>query len=136
MQTSTVLSPCPECATSAERLSEKLDAVLAALASIDRRVDGLHQLLSGCTKSHYTVAELATMTGRSSYTVRRWVSKRRLSAKRVEGSGPRGRLLIARSEIERMLAAGLGSGVPSACAGITAVAHETSCNSQPDVPAK
>ena len=54
------------------------------------------------------------MTGRSCYTVRRWITEKKLTAIRLRDGGPRGKLLIPRSEIERLIAAGRGAEVPGA----------------------
>jgi excisionase family DNA binding protein len=68
-------------------------------------------------KPHYTVDEVAELTGRTPYTVRRWISEERIQATRIEGTGPKGRLLIAREEVDALIAAGLGAQVPDAAVG-------------------
>jgi hypothetical protein len=52
------------------------------------------------------------MTGRTEYTVHRWVAENKLQAIRIAGGGPRGRLLIPRTELQRLGAAGKGVHVP------------------------
>jgi excisionase family DNA binding protein len=66
------------------------------------------------TKSHLTVEEVADLTGRAAYTIRRWIKEKRLKAERIKGGGPKGRLLIPREELEQLIAGGLGSEVPDA----------------------
>jgi excisionase family DNA binding protein len=70
----------------------------------------LEQLKGKC-KPFQTVAEVAEAVGRSEYTVRRWIGEGRLKAIRVEGDGPKGRLLIAREELDRLVRQGLGGEV-------------------------
>ncbi len=77
-------------------------------------LDEIRNRLAGSHKDWYTVAEVAHLTGRSDYTIRRWIKERRLEAVRVQDTGPRGRLLIARDQLQRLTAAGLGSRVADA----------------------
>ena len=58
-------------------------------------------------KPVYSVAELARLVGRDPYTVRAWIKAGRVRATRLPGTGARGRLQIAREEVERVLADGL-----------------------------
>jgi len=79
--------------------------------------DEIRDRLAGSHKDWYTVEEVAHLTGRSAYTIRRWIKATRLEAVRVQDTGPRGRLLIARDQLHRLTAAGLGCRVPDACLG-------------------
>jgi excisionase family DNA binding protein len=72
----------------------------------------IRSMLAGTRKDFYTVEEVAQLTGRTSYTVRRWVTANRIAATRVEGTGPRGRLLIARDQLDRLIGAGMGTEIP------------------------
>jgi excisionase family DNA binding protein len=74
----------------------------------------IRDALSRRTKSHMTVDEVAEAVGRSAYTIRRWIAEGRIAAIRVGGTGPRGRLLVAQSELERIIHQGLGGLVPTA----------------------
>ena len=69
-----------------------------AVNEVRETVREIRDRLAGTTKSHYTVEEVAEMTGRAPYTVRTWIKAGRLQAERVDGSGPRGRLLIPHGE--------------------------------------
>ncbi|MEI7687898.1 MAG: helix-turn-helix domain-containing protein, partial [Planctomycetota bacterium] len=61
---------------------------------------------------HFVVEEVAELTGRSAYTIRRWISEKKLQAIRLRDGGPRGKLLIARAELERLIGDGKGAAVP------------------------
>jgi excisionase family DNA binding protein len=87
------------------------------LAEILAGVRDLRELLAGVRKEWYTVEELAALTGRSAYTVRRWIATGRLKATRVACAGPRGRLLVARDQLQGLIASGLGGEVPAALGG-------------------
>jgi excisionase family DNA binding protein len=83
-----------------------LDLILAELRA-------LRELVQGNRKPLLTIDEVARLTGRDPYTVRRWVKEGRLRATRVQGTGPRGRLLVAREELDRLLAAGRAARAPA-----------------------
>jgi excisionase family DNA binding protein len=85
--------------------------IAEALAMILTRLDAIHEVLAGVAKSHYTVDEVARLVGRSAYTVRRWIGERRINASRIAETGPRGRLLIAREEVAKLIAEGKGDRV-------------------------
>jgi excisionase family DNA binding protein len=90
-----------------------LEQVLHRLNYLDRieqRLAGIEDRIHGAVKDYFTVGEIAGLVGRSAYTVRRWVGEGKLAALRVEGTGPRGRLLIPRGEIEKVIGGGHVSG--------------------------
>lgn len=78
------------------------------IVAIAKRLDEVHAKVSGQAKSHMTVDEVAQITARSAYTVRRWIKERLIRADRVKGSGPKGRLLIPREELQRIIECGRG----------------------------
>ncbi len=98
---------------SAEHSSDVLGDLLGAMKNIERGQQEIREILAGRTKPFHTVEEVAELTGRSDYTVRRWISENRISATRIEGTGPRGRLLVPRGELDKLIATGLGENIPA-----------------------
>ena len=88
---------------------ETLTPILSRILD-DLRV--IREMLAGARKAFYTVEEVAQLTGRTPYTVRRWVTAKRIAATRVDGTGPRGRLLIARDQLDHLISSGLGTEIP------------------------
>jgi excisionase family DNA binding protein len=86
------------------------------LRPLKAELEFIRATLQARRKDHYTVEEVARLTGRSAYTVRRWVALGRIRAIRISGTGPKGRLLIPREELDTLIAAGLGARVPDAAA--------------------
>jgi excisionase family DNA binding protein len=95
---------------------QTLAEILRSLDELRREVRNLRQAVEGARKDFYTVEEVARLTGRSAYTVRKWVKERRIDATRVEGTGPKGRLLVPRSELDKLIGDGLGGQVAEAVA--------------------
>jgi excisionase family DNA binding protein len=91
-----------------------LARTVGCLPAVEASLRTVREQLGKRTKSHLTVEEVAELTGRAAYTIRRWVKEKRLKAQRVKGGGPKGRLLIPREELEQLIAGGLGSEVPDA----------------------
>jgi len=89
------------------------ERVAARLQALENQVKGLSAILAKQRKEHFTVEEVAELTGRSSYTVRRWITEKKLRAIRLRDGGPRGRLLIPRTELDQLIAAGQGHDIPS-----------------------
>ena len=85
--------------------------IVSRLNDLCEQVAGLRAEVTGRTKEMYTTEEVARMTGRSPYTIRAWVHNGRLLATRVSGSGPRGRLLIPRAELRKLIPTGRGEGL-------------------------
>ena len=90
--------------------------IWAAFAqSIERLRTEVRELRNDLTskrKQFYSVDEVAELLGRSSFTVRRWLKEGRIEARRIEGTGPRGKLLIAATELPKLVRDGLGSSLP------------------------
>jgi excisionase family DNA binding protein len=84
------------------------------LSQIMSALDEIRARLAGSHKEAHTVAEIADITGRSAFTVRRWISEGKIAAIRVSGTGPRGRLLIPHAELRRLVSCGKGSDLPAA----------------------
>jgi excisionase family DNA binding protein len=91
--------------------------LLRQIPAIRDGLDELRSLLSGRRKSLLTVEEFAREVGRSAYTVREWHRAGKISAIRVSGTGPKGRLLIAREELDRVVGAGLADKVADIAVG-------------------
>jgi excisionase family DNA binding protein len=86
-----------------------------AHSTLDRILTELGEIratLAGTRKPYLTVEEVAQITGRSAYTVRRWISEKRLDAKRIAGTGPKGRLLIPTEQVTRLIKDGKGGKIP------------------------
>jgi excisionase family DNA binding protein len=83
------------------------------LTEILSSIRELREILAGAHKPLYTIEEVAELTGRSAYTVRRWVNEGRIHATRVQGTGPRGRLLIAHDQLQQLISSGRGGTVPA-----------------------
>jgi excisionase family DNA binding protein len=105
-----------------DQLIDKVDSIASTLGelvtkkfpALEGRLDGLRDLLGKRRKDHYVVEEIAELTGRSAYTIRRWIAEKRLRAIRLHDGGPRGKLLIPRTELERLIASGGGGAIPDA----------------------
>lgn len=95
----------------------RLTEVVALLKELKVGIEGLRRQFAGGGKTHFTVNEIARFAGRAPFTVRTWIKSGQLRATRVEGSGPRGRLLIPREELQRLVATGRGRNVPAAIVG-------------------
>ena len=98
--------PAAEAATAA--LPE---AVLLELRHLRRDMDELVRHARGKAKTLLTVEEVAEEVGRVPYTVRNWVKNGKLKATRVDGTGPRGRLLVRREDLEALT---VGTGIGGA----------------------
>ena len=87
------------------------EAVLLELRHLRRDMNELVRHARGKAKTLLTVEEVAEEVGRAPYTVRSWIKNGRLKATRVDGTGPRGRLLVRREDVEAVI---IGSGVGGA----------------------
>ncbi len=79
------------------------EQILHMLTTIDSKVEEIRSEINQHRKPNLSVHEVGQLTGRSDYTIRRWVSEGKLAAIRVQGAGPRGRLLIPRAELDRLI---------------------------------
>lgn len=95
-----------------------LQGIADTIGRLEAKVTRILSALNATCKSHYSVEEIAHLTGRSPYTVRRWISDGRIQAQRVTGTGPKGRLLVAHTEIRKLIEGGLGAGVPEYAADL------------------
>ena len=97
--------------------AEEVVPLLAQIPMILVALQEIRTLLSERSRPLLTVEEVAELVSRSPYTIRAWVREGRLQATRIAGTGPRGRLLIAREELEKLVGSGLGARVPAVAAG-------------------
>ena len=84
------------------------DEVVQLLHRVLGAIDDLRAVIRQTRKEFYTVDEIASLAGRTPYTIRRWIGEGRLTATRVQGTGPRGRLLVPGDQLTRLLGQGLG----------------------------
>jgi excisionase family DNA binding protein len=87
--------------------------IIALLVDMRAAVDEIRARLEGSCKPLLTIEEVAQLTGRAPYTVRRWVKEGQLNATRVAGAGPRGRLLVPREQVQRLVGLGRGGSIPA-----------------------
>jgi excisionase family DNA binding protein len=66
-------------------------------------VNEIRQQLAGNRKELMSVNDVAQEMSRSAFTIRRWISEGRINATRVAATGPKGKLLIARSELNKLV---------------------------------
>lgn len=77
--------------------------VLSQLGLLHQALTDLRDEMHDRRKPYITVREAAEQCGRSEYTIRRWITQGRVQASKVDGTGPHGRLLVARDDLERLL---------------------------------
>ena len=92
--------------------ADRVEHLLGMIPAMVKDVGEIRRLLSDRRKDYYTIEEFAEIVRRAPYTIRTWVKDGRVAAIRVSGTGPRGRLLIPRSEVDKVIQAGLGSQLP------------------------
>ncbi|MCE9560534.1 MAG: helix-turn-helix domain-containing protein [Planctomycetes bacterium] len=73
-----------------------------------QKLDALRDMLGGTRTRNLLVEEVARLTGRSGFTIRRWIAEGKLKAVRIAEGGPRGRLLVPSTELDRLIACGRG----------------------------
>lgn len=81
-----------------------LEPLVHALNKLRSEVHGIRELLIPQVRRYVTVEEAGAIVGRAPFTVRTWIRQGRLKGIRVAGTGRRGRLLISRAELERLIA--------------------------------
>ena len=86
--------------------TQALDAVMERLDRIESVLEELRRQRT--VKAYYSAAEVASLAGRSAYTVREWSRLGRIRAeKRVCGRGEAGEWMISHEEVTRLLSEGL-----------------------------
>ena len=104
--------------------SGELQTIVARLDELLKDMAEIRECLFGARKDYFTVHEVAEYAGRAEYTVRAWVKARLIRAERVAGTGPKGRLLIPRGELAKLIASGRGENVINALGADTREARE------------
>ncbi len=114
MQSLTKHPPGADLAPTDAALTDEQIRHLDLIPSLHATLDQVLEILRGRAKEFYTVDEFAELVGRASYTVRTWIRQGQITATRVHGTGPRGRLLIPHAEIAKAIASGRGTCIPGA----------------------
>ncbi|WP_435010190.1 helix-turn-helix domain-containing protein [Tundrisphaera lichenicola] len=86
--------------------------LIGLLPVILEEIKDIRRVLDGRQKDYYTVEEVADLAGRKPYTVRAWIKGKKIEATRIEGTGPKGRLLIHRSQLRMLIGSGHGGQIP------------------------
>lgn len=94
--------------------TDKIEEMFGLLCYLKVAVEDIRSQLAAKRKDHYTVEEIADIVGRSAYTVRRWISEGRIKAIRIDGTGPKGRLLVPRDQLDTLVGTGMGTSIPAA----------------------
>lgn len=104
---------CRETSPEFQSILEQISNSLDELKELPGVIADLKATVQGAQKEWLTVREVADLTGRSDFTVRRWIKEEKIDAIRIEGSGSKGQLLIPRSELRKLIPIGKGSQIPS-----------------------
>ena len=94
---------------SSDALPAWVREVMLQLGLLQAAVVDVRNIVLGRQKPYVSVREAAEQAGRSEYTIRRWISEQKLRATKVNGTGPNGRLLVFREDLDRLLQGGLGA---------------------------
>jgi excisionase family DNA binding protein len=92
-------------------MSSELSEIRNLIVDLQKEIQSLGERLGQSTKPILTVEEVAALTGRCEYTIRRWIKEGRLPAERVMG-GPNGRLLIRRESLDGLIVMARGESLP------------------------
>jgi excisionase family DNA binding protein len=106
--------PAPRAAELSAGTQDQLGEIIRLLGEVRGGLEFIREMLQGHRKPYYTVEELARLSARSAYTVRRWISAKKIHAIRIAGTGPNGRLLIPHEELSKLISGGMGSNVTEA----------------------
>lgn len=120
MENTKVSRHCPQAGAPGLAITvaaDKIEEMCELLCSLKVAVEDVRTQLAAKRKGLYTVPEIADLVGRSSYTIRRWISEGRIRAIRIEGTGPKGRLLIARDQLDALISQGMGADIPGTAVG-------------------
>ncbi len=93
----------------APRQSDDAESLIRQIPALLHTLQAVQQLLEGKQKIFFSVEEFAGLVCRAPFTVRTWVKLGRIEATRVAGTGPRGRLLIGRDPLHKVVEGGLAN---------------------------
>lgn len=82
---------------------EFMEEMSRDIKKMSLELSAIKEDLIGKSKPYLTVKEFAREVGRAAYTVRTWIKNGLIEADRIFGTGPKGRYLIRREELDKLI---------------------------------